>query len=147
MKLYKVHYKYTNADIEVYALGVSFPEDIQTKNVYLSKTGRMEIAKWYDSDGPSGLTIDTKTFIWAAFPHDVIYELIRQGRLPPEYRKVADQLLRKMLLEGRPENYLGNGLPALKPMTRFRVWYVYHGLRLGGGPAASPKNKKVIWEF
>ncbi len=147
MRLFKVRYKYTLESNEVYELGITFPNDIKLRFLTLSRSGRLEVFMGFGYDGPSGPTIDTKLFIWTSLPHDIIYLLIRLGLLPPEYRKIGDRLLRKMNLEGREENYLGNGLLRLKPMSRFRAWYVYELLRLGGGPAADPKNKKKVWEF
>ena len=65
----------------------------------------------YAWDGPSGPTIDTKTFMRGSLFHDALCQLIGEGLLDKKYRKYADQLLRKLCLEDG--------------MSKFRVWYVY----------------------
>lgn len=47
-----------------------------------------------------------------------------------DYRKPTDRLLKKMLRQDG--------------MTLIRAWWVYLGLRIGGGPAADPANKKPV---
>ena len=84
----------------------------------------------YASDGPSGPAIDTASFMRGAFFHDGLYQAIRVMWLPPETREYADKLLRQICL--------ADG------MNPIRAWWVYHGVRLGGGPAADPKNRKRV---
>lgn len=62
--------------------------------------------------------------------HDVLYELMRKGYLPPEAKPVADQLLKDMCREDR--------------MWRLRAWWVKKGLWLGGKAATLARNKKKI---
>ncbi len=84
------------------------------------------IYKGYCWDGPSGPTIDTKSFMRGSLTHDVLYQLIREGKLPPAARKPADELLREICIEDG--------------MSRFRAWYCYRSLRMFGAAAARPKK-------
>ena len=95
--------------------------------IALSTSGALEIKKYYAWDGPSGPSIDTKSFMRGSLVHDALYQLMRAGSLDQTHRKYADQLLRKMCVEDR--------------MSRFRAWYVYHALRMFAGGAAKPSSK------
>jgi hypothetical protein len=82
-------------------------------------------------DGPSGPTIDTKGFMRGSLVHDGLYQLMRDGLLDhEEYRKDADLLLKAICLEDG--------------MSRFRAWYVYHGVRLFAGSAATPRPRNPV---
>lgn len=70
----------------------------------------------YAWDGPSGPTIDTKTFMRGSLFHDALCQLIGEGLLDKHYRKYADQLLRQHCLEDG--------------MSKFRAWYVYMAVRV-----------------
>lgn len=97
---------------------------IITDFITLQTNGCLTIHKGYSYDGPSGPTIDTKNFMRGSLVHDVIYQLIREGELPMERRKWADEILRKICREDG--------------MSSFRAWYVYHSVRLFGGSSAKP---------
>lgn len=93
----------------------------------LYDTGRLVVRRGYAWDGPSGPTIDTKTFMRASVVHDVLYQLLREGKLPPSYRKLADQeLIRYAKLDG---------------MNSIRRFYAYWSLRVFAGGAAKLKTK------
>ena len=97
-------------------------EDFEIDTAYIVlKDGILTIKKRYAWDGPSGPTFDTKTFMKGSLVHDALYQLIREGLLSAEYRKYADEQLRDICLaEG---------------MSKFRAWYYYWGVRIGGGAA------------
>lgn len=78
----------------------------------------------YAWDGPSGPTIDTKSFMRGSLVHDGFYQLIREGALKMETRDYSDRLLVRIC---RADG-----------MNRFRAWYVYWALRLFGAFAAKP---------
>ncbi len=84
----------------------------------------LTIRDGYAWDGPSGPTIDTKNFMRGSLVHDALYQLIRRYLLPLHFREAADQVLRRLCLE--------DGMSAI------RAWWVYHGVRIGGGPSADP---------
>ena len=129
---YKAGYKYqANVSVEI-DTGIIPPEPISTEYAHLSLTGVMTIYKGFASDGPSGITIDTPSFMAGAFCHDALYEMLRLGLLPADqgYRKAADKLIRKHCRQNN--------------MTAVRAWYVYHLLRVGGGPASTPEHQRKI---
>lgn len=104
--------------------------DISTKYLRLTPDGWLTIYSGYCWDGPSGPTIDTKTFMRAALVHDALYQLMRMEILPIEARKHVDELLYKMCREDK--------------MIWIRAQWVYRGVRLGAGYAADPSAKKEI---
>ena len=130
MIYYKSGYKYQLETSYSLIVGISPAEDIETDYINLSKLGRLTIKRGYAWDGPSGPTIDTKNFMRGSLVHDALYQLIRQKHLPKESRLQADLELKRICLEDG--------------MSRIRAWWVYHAVRLGGGPAADPKNVKMV---
>lgn len=105
-------------------------QDISTYYINLTREGKLTIKKGYSWDGPSGPTIDTLNFMRGSLVHDAIYQLIRQGYLGEEHREPADKLLQKMCMEDK--------------MSKLRARLVYLGVRVCGGPAADPENKKQV---
>ncbi len=103
---------------------------IETDFIDLSAEGLLTIKKGYAWDGPSGPTIDTKSFMRGSLVHDALYQLMRNEYLPAACREDADQELHRICREDG--------------MCRFRAWYVLLGVRKGAGFAASPKAKKKI---
>ena len=91
--------------------------------------GELNIYRGYCWDGPSGPTFDTKDFMRGALVHDVLYQMLRQGDLPPSYRKAADQELA--------------GLLKSDGMFWLRRKYVYLALRAFAGGAAKAKERPV----
>ncbi len=104
---------------------------VSTRFITFDVDGMLYLKAGYASDGPSGPTIDTHTFMRGAFVHDALYQLIRYGLLDESYRKLADLVLRDICLEDG--------------MMPFRAFYAYRGVRRGGTGAADPKNKKKVY--
>jgi len=98
-------------------------------NGYLSLVGgELRIKEGYAWDGPSGPTIDTKTFMRGSLIHDALYQLMREGALlPAAHRKYADELLRVVCL--------------MDGMSKFRAWYVYKIIRVAGRYTCTPRKK------
>jgi hypothetical protein len=94
----------------------------------LDVDGKLEIAKGYAWDGPSGPTVDTLTFMRGSLVHDALYQLIRFEEIPLRYREYADLLLKKICLEDG--------------MSSFRAEYVYQAVRLFGGASAKPGSEE-----
>ena len=94
---------------------VDIPENIVHPYIRIS-SGRLLVRERYVWDGPSGPTIDTKTFMRGSLYHDALCQLIGEGLLDKKYRKYADQLLRQICLKDG--------------MNPFRAWYVYQAVRL-----------------
>lgn len=98
---------------------------IDTNYIHIAPMSRRSdfnfvVRKHYAWDGPSGPTIDTKSFMRGSLVHDAFYQLMREGRLDPKiWKDYADQLLRKMCIEDG--------------MWRFRANYVYWAVKHFGG--------------
>ncbi len=80
------------------------------------KNGTLIVHAHYAWDGPSGPTFDTKHNMRASLFHDALCQLIGEGLLDKKYRKYADQLFHKHLLEDG--------------MGKWRAWGYYHAVRL-----------------
>ena len=130
MIYYKSGYKY-QLDTSYSVITSIMPKEcIDTEFIKLYPNGTLLIRKDYAWDGPSGPTVDTKNFMRGSLTHDALYQIIRQGYLPRASRLQADLELKRICLEDG--------------MSKIRAWWVYHGVRLGGGPAANPKNVKKV---
>ena len=127
----KLHgYKYELLHDYQYNTPIKIEEDTGNGYVSISKDGVLFIKERYAWDGPSGPTIDTKTFMRGALIHDALYQLIRRGYLPKAFRKQADLILKDICLEDG--------------MSKFRAWYVYNSVRMFGG--FTLKSKKPVSE-
>jgi len=128
---YKSGYKYqTWADYAVQTEIKGYNVDIPF--VTLRPSGVLFISQNYSWDGPSGPALDTKNFMRGSLIHDALYQLIREGYLGQSTRLAADKELRKICRE--------DGMSAI------RAWWVYQGVRLFGGKAASKDGGRKIEE-
>lgn len=112
-------YKYELVDQEVFKTDIFPFLKIKTEFICLDVNGKLTIEKCYAWDGPSGPTIDTKSFMRGALVHDAFYQLIREGYLDVSYKKPVDKLLRKMIIEDG--------------MSRIFAWYVWKAVVIFGG--------------
>ena len=129
---YRGGYKYQLVEDYSVWLPIAPPNTITTEYITLTSLGILSVHSGYAWDGPSGPTIDTKNFMRGSLVHDALYQLMRERFLPETFRARADVLLRDLCLEDG--------------MWRIRAWWVYQGVRFGGGPAAAPKNVKPVLE-
>lgn len=127
---YRKGYKYQLAEKYAIILDLQLDKDIETDFIFLSRSGLLEIRKGYAWDGPSGPTIDTKTFMRGSLVHDVLYQLMALQLLDKKYRKFADKLLVKICKEDG--------------MSWLRRQYVYQGVRWGGGSHITPESVNKI---
>ncbi len=88
-----------------------------TEYVDLMATGSLNIYTGYLWDFGSGPAIDTPAVVYASLGHDVLYDLIGQGKLPKRYRKTADVWFKQLLKDAG--------------MGWFRRNYMYLGVRWG----------------
>jgi hypothetical protein len=98
------------------------PEDVPMAT--LTTEGWLVIEPLYAWDGPSGPAIDTPSFMGASLVHDVLYQMIRLGQLPIEWRDKADKIMLGLCLGG------GMWWP--------RAWWCYYGVQRGAEFAARP---------
>lgn len=61
--------------------------------------GSLGVASGYAWDGASGPALDTKNIMRASLVHDALYQLMREGALPPAFRKAADNELYRICRE------------------------------------------------
>lgn len=117
---YKSGYKYQIAETFQYQTDVYPAETLTSPFMELNVDGLLTLFSGYASDGPSGPTFDTKSFMRGAFVHDALYQFIREGA--DISRKKADEILRQICIEDG--------------MWKVRAWWVYQGVRIGAGRAA-----------
>ena len=100
--------------------------NIRTSYCTLMCDGTIVIHKGYQWDGASGPTIDTNDTMDGSLVHDILYQLIREGKLPRKLRKKADKCIRRMCID--------DGMP------KWRANYWYFFLRIAGGGAANGRR-------
>ena len=128
---FKKGYKYQLFENYCTGINIKPDQDVITDYIELTTGGNLIIKKGYAWDGPSGPTIDTLNFMRGSLVHDALYQLMREEHLDKdEHREPADRLLQEMCKN--------DGMSAL------RAWLVWHGVQLGGSPAADPANKKQV---
>lgn len=121
-------YKYILADQYAIDLPLAFYScDCDTEFIILVN-GRLLVKEGYCWDGPSGISIDTQTFMRGSLVHDVIYQLIRGDCIPKALRINADKLLRQICIKDG--------------MARWRAWYVYRAVRMLGGSSCKPRRER-----
>lgn len=87
--------------------------------IYLP-SGTLIIRAFYEWDGPSGPAIDTDNFMDGSLVHDLLYQLMREGRLKPIiwWRLLADNEMFRQCKKDK--------------MSLIRRCYTWCGVRLGG---------------
>ena len=124
-------YKYQLKEDYTETIGIHPEQDIDTSYLSLTIEGIITVKEFYAWDGPSGPTIDTKTFLRASLVHDALYQMMRENMLDYQtVRRQADDLLKKMCLEDG--------------MFRFRAWYAHLALRLFGEKNARPRTGSSV---
>ena len=90
----KKHHKYEMLeDRFVYTRITGY--EIKHRYFELFKDGRLLIKKGYRSDGPSGVTVDTASFMRSSITHDVIFQALRENLfmiIVPNGQKMSDML-------------------------------------------------------
>lgn len=92
----------------------------------LEPTGLLTIYPGYAWDGAT-CAIDTPDFMTASLVHDVLYQMIRLGKLHMSMRKAADQALYDLCIAAG--------------MNWFRAQCVYKAVRWFGENAAKPNER------
>lgn len=126
---YNDGYKYQLKKTYSVAIEIKPTTNINTVYIKLDTGGNLSIIEGYAWDGPSGPTIDTLNFMRGSLVHDALYQLMREKKLDHNtHREAADRILQKICKEDG--------------MWSLRAWWVYHGVRLFGDPAADPADKR-----
>jgi len=127
---YKAGYKYQLAADASFTTQIHPLDDIKTEYIELTEHGFLTIKAGYCWDGPSGPTLDTKSFMRGSLAHDALYQLMRENEISHSVnRKRADRLLRELCIEDG--------------MWRIRAAWVYRGVRVGAGGAARNGRKTL----
>lgn len=103
---------------------------IGTGYIRLYTDGGLGLTNGYAWDGPSGPVAHGGTIMRGSLIHDALYQLLREGLLPPDARDAADRVLQAICIE--------DGMP------RWKAWLVYQAVRRFGRPAADPANEKPL---
>jgi hypothetical protein len=128
---YKAGYKYQLVESYYCRVGIFPVRSIRTEYIELTMDGRLTVRNGYAWDGPSGITIDTKTFMRGSLVHDALYGLMRLKHLPFQCRKKADLELYKICREDG--------------MNWFRAKYVLWAMKTKWAKeAALPENEPKI---
>lgn len=127
---YRRGYKYVTHEDYTVCLGFNLPKSFATPEFILSENGVLTIRAGYPWDGPSGPAVDTANFMRGSLIHDALYELMRQEYLPQSFRDAADRILQRICIEDG--------------MCQLRAWWVYQGVKWGGGPCAAVKQEEVL---
>jgi hypothetical protein len=127
---YKGAYKYQLVDDYSLKLEVFTDEFIETDYIIFGGQGYLKIKAGYAWDGPSGPVLDTVENMRASLIHDALYQLLREEWLPQTFRQKADAEFRRLCIVDGVKSY--------------RAWCWYVALRIGGNPAASPENAKIV---
>ena len=128
------HPKYKYELLKDYKIKVDVKIHINTDFLTVDNKGNMTIKKGYRWDGCSGPSWDgfvfgvlvNKTNMRAGLVHDALYQLMRMERIPLSYRKYADDLFHKILLQD--------------DMTRWRAWCYWKAVRVSCEKYAKPEK-------
>ena len=126
---YRKGYKYQLAEDYSHKTNV-IGYDIETEFIRLTLVGILFIRSGYAWDGPSGPTFDTKNSMRGSLVHDALYQLMRQGHIPQEFRLYADEILRDICVEDG--------------MSEIRADLWEKAVNIFASAAANPENEKDV---
>lgn len=124
----KKHWKYQLGEDHVENLELKPEAPISTSFVKFSMNGRLRVKKGYSWDGPAGPMVEDHTNMRASLIHDVLYQLMRSGKLDHKRdRATADRIFFEMCSE--------DGMKAV------RAQWAHEALRDVGGRLARPRKE------
>ena len=119
------NYKYQLVSDYAISIEIKPRDNVRTRFIDLDAQGLLTIKNGYAWDGPSGLGIDTRSFMRASLVHDALYQLMRAEYLDHNiHQRPADDFLRTICLEDG--------------MGKLRAWFNWMVLRLYGKMSARP---------
>jgi hypothetical protein len=125
--------------------------DIDTQFIRLTPDGMLTGKAGYAWDGASGPTWDEPIEVVTRGPffHDILYQLMREGRLPTSYREYADGLMYTLIIEdGR--KYVSKKNPLVRKITmhliEMRAYAWYLAVREFADDAALPENDRKVYD-
>lgn len=126
---YQSGYKYRLYQSVSFALPAEFKPYLHKSDFIELEDGILTIQKGYSWDGASGPTWDSKSSMQAGLKHDALYQLIREGALPPAMRAEADRVLYNTCIDDG--------------MLKFRAWAWLKALGKFG-KAATIHHKNIM---
>lgn len=129
---YRKGYKYQLAEDELFSTTFRRESTIITSRIELHSSGMLLVREGYAWDGPSGPVPDKSSNMRPSCGHDALYQIIRMGLLQHWNWIEADYNYAKWLSED-----------GTWPIT---VKIHLLGLKLMGGSAALPKNRKKVYK-
>lgn len=96
---YREGYEYQLAADYSIVVGIIPPRNIKTQFIELYVTGLLIIRSGYAWDGPSGPVLDTPSAMRGSLVHDALSQLMREGLLSEENKRLADEEYKRLCLE------------------------------------------------
>jgi hypothetical protein len=127
---YRDGYKYQLVEPYIVQTSVTPREHIAHDFIILATNGVLMIKAGYAWDGPSGPTVDTKSFMRGSLVHDAIYQLMRSRHLDVGWRETADNELVRICKEDG--------------MWSLRRWWVLRAVRLAGESGAKWQVEETL---
>lgn len=129
---YRSGYKHQNDKMRVYQTDIIPDKVVETRYITLNTDGRLFIMQGYAWDGPTGVPDiwGTRWLIRPSLIHDALYQLLREGMLPADWRRRADIEFKLACHADARWKWLGN--------TAY--WFV----RKFGKVAADPASKRPV---
>jgi len=128
-RIQHLDYKYELAEPYGYPYAIEIRPEASIDHPYMALTtdAKLTVKARYAWDGASGPARDTPNIMRGSLVHDALYQMMRERLLDHErYREAADRLLRNICREDG--------------MSGMRAWWVYWGVRVGGGCAARRRD-------
>lgn len=126
---YRDSYKYQLYEDEAFITGIKGFE-VHSDFIDLMPDGKLTCKKGYAWDGASGPTWDTKSSMRGSLIHDAGYQLMREGKLPLDYKVVFDGLFYLTLIHDG--------------MSKARAYIWYKGVLWFAKSATLPENDRPI---
>jgi len=128
---YQLGYKYQLYETYQHRLinPIKVDKHVSTHFLDLSTDGMLTIKQGYASDGPSGISVDSPSFMRGAFIHDALYQLMREGFIDRSQKDAADKELHDVCIQDG--------------MLRVRAWWVYKAVQRFGR-SSTINNRQVI---
>lgn len=135
MKYRKIkRYKYELLDD--FSIELGFNTGLCVKTEWIQLDGSfLRLNRGYCWDGASGPAKDTDTFMLGSLVHDALYQLMRLGMLPIEYRLPADIELKRLCGQYVSVYKDGKLMRERVRMNPIRQMYTYRAVRHFGGVA------------
>lgn len=125
---YRGGYKYQLSETYVDDVALRPVMPLENRFISLLPSGRLTLWAGYAWDGATWF-VDFDWIMRGSVVHDALYQLIAEGMLPPEARRLADDELRRICTEDKAP-------PGM-------AWVVWSAVRMFGGSRVSRGERSV----